>query len=122
VPPPPPQEVTRTGILVGTPAYMGPELANGTKQWKAHSDVFSFGVMAYEILTAKKPFHTPPIFAGMQGQSLPHPTGLRRVKGLDPDIATLFERCMDADPTKRPTAAEVAERLARADQAKARTG
>ncbi len=78
--------------------------------------------MAYEILTAKKPFQTPPIFAGMQGQPLPRPAGLRRVKGLDPDIMTLLERCMDADPTKRPTAAEVAERLARVDQAKARTG
>jgi serine/threonine-protein kinase len=116
------QEVTRTGILVGTPTYMGPELAQGSKQWKAHSDVFSFGVMAYEILTAKKPFPIPPIFAGMQGQPLPRPTGLRRVKGLDPDIVKLFERCVDADPTKRPTAAEVAERLARAEQAKARAG
>jgi serine/threonine protein kinase/GAF domain-containing protein len=123
VPPPPPaQEVTRTGILVGTPAYMGPELAHGTKQWKAHSDVFSFGVMAYEILTAKKPFHVPPIFAGMQGQPLARPTGLRRIKELEPDIATLFERCMDAEPTKRPTAAEVAERLARTEQSTARAG
>lgn len=120
--PPPVQEVTRTGILVGTPTYMGPELAHGSKQWKAHSDVFSFGVMAYEILTGKKAFHVPPIFAGMQGQPLPRPTGLRRVKGLDPDIATLLERCMDADPTKRPTAPEIAERIARAEQGKARTG
>lgn len=120
--PPPAQEVTRTGILVGTPTYMGPELAQGSKQWKAHSDVFSFGVMGYEILTGKKAFHVPPIFAGMQGQPLPRPTGLRRVKGLDPDIAALFERCMDADPSKRPTAAEVADRLARAEEAIARAG
>lgn len=96
---------------------MGPELAQGSKQWKAHSDVFSFGVMAYEILTAKKAFHVPPIFAGMQGQPLPRPTGLRRVKGLEPDVAALLERCVDADPTKRPTAAEVAERIARAESA-----
>lgn len=96
---------------------MGPELAQGSKQWKAHSDVFSFGVMAYEILTAKKAFNVPPIFAGMQGQPLPRPTGLRRVKGLEPDVAALLERCVDADPTKRPTAAEVAERIARAESA-----
>ncbi len=120
--PPPAQEVTRAGVLIGTPTYMGPELAHGTKQWKAHSDVFSFGVMAYEILTSKKAFHTPPIFAGMQGQTLPRPTGLRKVKGLDPDIATLLERCVDSDPSKRPTAAEVAEKLAQAEQSIARAG
>ncbi len=101
---------------------MGPELAQGSRHWKAHSDIFSFGVMAYEILTGKRPFQVPPIFAGMQGQPLPRPTGLRRVKDLDAELAALFERCLDADPTKRPTAAEVAERLARVDQSSARAG
>ncbi|MDC3961210.1 protein kinase domain-containing protein [Polyangium jinanense] len=106
---PPPQEVTRTGILVGTPTYMGPELAQGSRHWKAHSDVFSLGVIAYEILTGKRPFNVPPIFVGMQGQTLPRPTGLRRVEGLQGGLALLFERCMDPDPAARPTAQEVAE-------------
>ncbi|MDC0748255.1 protein kinase domain-containing protein [Polyangium mundeleinium] len=108
---PPPQEVTRTGILVGTPTYMGPELAQGSRHWKAHSDVFSLGVIAYEILTGKRPFNVPPIFVGMQGQTLPRPTGLRRVEGLQGGLALLFERCMDPDPAARPTAQEVADSL-----------
>ncbi|MDI3290232.1 protein kinase [Polyangium sp. 15x6] len=106
---PPPQEVTRTGILVGTPTYMGPELAQGSRHWKAHSDVFSLGVIAYEILTGKRPFNVPPIFVGMQGQTLPRPAGLRRVEGLQGGLALLFERCMDPDPAARPTAQEVAD-------------
>ena len=109
--PPPPQEVTRTGILVGTPTYMGPELAQGSRHWKAHSDVFSLGVIAYEILTGKRPFNVPPIFVGMQGQTLPRPAGLRRVEGLQGGLALLFERCMDPDPATRPTAQEVADSL-----------
>ncbi|MRG92421.1 protein kinase domain-containing protein [Polyangium spumosum] len=109
--PPPPQEVTRTGILVGTPTYMGPELAQGSRHWKAHSDVFSLGVIAYEILTGKRPFNVPPIFVGMQGQTLPRPAGLRRVEGLQGGLALMFERCMDPDPAARPTAQEVAEMI-----------
>jgi len=113
LPPPTPQEaeVTQNGALVGTPPYMGPELAQGSSHWKSYSDVFGLGVIAYEILTGRKPFNVPPIFVGMQGQTLPRPKGLRLVEGLDLTFAALFERCMDPDPALRPTAADIADKL-----------
>jgi predicted Ser/Thr protein kinase len=112
IPSPPREDVTRTGILVGTPTYMAPELSRGSRHWKAHSDVFSLGLIAYEVLTGKRPFNVPPIFLDMQGQSLARPLGLRKVPGLSPAIVELFEMCLSKEPASRPTAQEIADLLA----------
>ncbi|HLM71144.1 MAG TPA: protein kinase, partial [Polyangiaceae bacterium] len=104
-------EITETGIIVGTPVYMAPELAQGSKQARPAADIFSFGVIAYELITKEMPFDVPPLLAGMRGEPLKTPEGLRDREGIDPRLADLVLRCLSEDPSARPTALEVAARL-----------
>ncbi|MRG98054.1 protein kinase domain-containing protein [Polyangium spumosum] len=105
--------VTRTGMLVGTPGYMAPELARRSRALRPSSDVFSLGIIAYELLTEERPFPMPPLFLVVQGRPIEVPDNLRRVPGLPPSLAALFERCLAEDPDARPTAREVVDVIRR---------
>jgi len=54
---------TRTGVLLGTPGYMSPEQIRNSKGVDPRSDLWSVGIILYEMLTAKKPFHADNEFA-----------------------------------------------------------
>ena len=79
---------TQTGMVLGTPAYMSFEQASGMRsdELDARSDVYSLGVVVYEMLTGRTPFHsdTPVGYLRMHMQEAPPP--LRTVK---PDLTTL---------------------------------
>jgi serine/threonine protein kinase len=105
---------TETGVLIGTPLYMAPELVRGSRSAQPPSDTFSLGVIAYELLVGTTPFSSPPILLGLSSDTLPVPTGLRQCPGLPAELARLFERCLDMDPAKRPAASEIAALFAQA--------
>jgi hypothetical protein len=91
-------QLTAAGALLGTPIYMAPELARGAENASVASDVFAFGVLAYEMLTGKLPFATPPVLDALVGRTsdAPRPSG----------DATIDKFVMDAlalDPKKRPS-------------------
>jgi hypothetical protein len=104
------QALTRTGVVLGTPDYMAPELVDGARDAAPSADVFSFGVLAYELLTSRPAFATAPARVRLAGGLPAQPEPLQ-APDLDRAIAKCIDRCLDLDPKKRPPAHELAARL-----------
>ncbi|MFJ7751261.1 PASTA domain-containing protein [Arthrobacter sp. NPDC097144] len=93
---------TNTGTLVGTVAYLAPELVTGSGGDK-RSDVYSAGIMLYEMLTGKQPFTgTAPIQIAFQHVHSTVPAPSRACPGLAADLDELVQWCTAADPDNRP--------------------
>ncbi|MHA7180511.1 protein kinase domain-containing protein [Arthrobacter sp. MDB2-24] len=93
---------TGTATLVGTVAYLSPELVLG-RPAEAQSDIYSTGVLLFELLTGHQPFagETPIQVAIQHAQSVvPAPSVL--LPGLAPDIDELVQWCTSRDPEDRP--------------------
>ena len=108
---------TLTGnAIVGTPAYMSPEQGQGEQDIDGRSDIYSLGVVVYEMLTGRVPFEadTP------MGQVLKHitetpPSILELNKNLPPAVADVVERAMAKRKFARyDTAGEMAKAMAEA--------
>ena len=94
---------TGTGVIFGTPLYMAPELVHGSRHAETSSDVFSFGVVAYETLTGQPPFAKAPMLLQLAGQLTDPPALRRQCPDLAPTLAQLIERCLAPAPGQRPT-------------------
>jgi serine/threonine-protein kinase len=104
--------VTRAGQVMGTPAYMAPELAYKDRPVHPSIDMYAFGVMAHELLVGRLPFRDPLYVRRLHGRSLPPPPSLTVARPrLDRGVANVVDRCLSLDPSQRPTAAEAATAL-----------
>ena len=104
--------LTETGLIFGTPQYMAQELTTGTKNATRASDVFSLGIIAFEVLTGKRPFPEAPVSAKLNGRPLPQTIPFRTAcPTLPVEIASLLDRAMAHDPRVRPSARELASAL-----------
>ncbi|HNN93723.1 MAG TPA: serine/threonine protein kinase, partial [Pseudomonadota bacterium] len=77
------------------------------------SDVFSLGVIAYEVLTGEVPFLRPPVWARSRGEVPPAPPLAKKRPDLPTELHVLVDSCLDFDPGGRPSAAAVVAQLAR---------
>jgi serine/threonine-protein kinase len=113
-------DVTHTGQIVGTVAYMAPELVTGEPA-SVQSDLYSVGVMLYEALSGARPYpgDTPVQLARTIVHTRPGPLGAAH-PGVDPGLAAVVERAMARRPEDRfSTAADMAAALSVAPSAPA---
>ena len=104
-------ELTGKGFLMGTPHYIAPELTTGEGRTDPRADLFSFGVMAHEVLTGMRPFAQAVSTRLLRGEAIGHPGAPR----LPPECASMqaiIDQCLSFDPRLRPTAAEAADAIA----------
>jgi serine/threonine-protein kinase len=86
---------------------MAPELIRGAKRARSDADIFGFGVIAYELLTGQLPSETPPIMMLLKPSQRWYAPLALRCPALPAQLAQLIERCLDAAPENRPSAAEL---------------
>ena len=111
--------MTKTGGILGTPAYMSPEQVQGEKL-DGRSDIYALGVILYELLTGAQPYHGGTAFSlALKHLSDPVPRILEANQDLPPSMQVIVDHSLAKDreeryPTAQALAAEL-DALARAD-------
>ena len=93
-------ELTQVGTILGTPSYMSPEQITG-QPVDGRSDLFSVGIVLYEMLTGQKPFRGEMITIAHNIVTQPHPDPSTLKSGLPPVIDALFRRALAKSPDER---------------------
>jgi serine/threonine protein kinase len=95
-------QLTRTGAISGTPSYIAPELARRGAAITPAVDVFSFGVVAYRMLTGSPPHAEAPFLACLDGRK-PVPHVPLAVALLSDRVARLLDACLSFLADERPS-------------------
>ena len=112
--------LTGIGVAIGTPAFMSPEQAAGERDIDGRSDLYSLGIVAYQMLTGELPFNAPSVAGILMKQITEAAPDLRRKRpDIPEDLALAVARCLEKDPQNRwPTA----DALRRALESRTTTG
>jgi serine/threonine-protein kinase len=98
--------LTGIGVAIGTPAFMSPEQAAGEREIDGRSDLYSLGIVTYQMLTGALPFSAPSVAGILMKQITEAAPDLRQKRPDTPeDLALAVARCLEKDPENRwPTA------------------
>jgi tetratricopeptide (TPR) repeat protein len=100
--------LTRSGEIVGTPAYMAPEQTErGPNQVGPAVDIHALGAILYEVLTGRTAYHAPSLIETLEQVRGQEPVSPRRLQPRVPrDLETICLKCLEKDPRKRYATAE----------------
>ena len=101
-------QLTSTGFAIGTPQYMAPEQASGSDV-DGRSDLYSLGIILYEMLVAEVPFDdpsTPAILVKHLTEAPVRPSLRRKDVAVHRGLEDIAVRCLEKDPSKRYQSAE----------------
>lgn len=94
--------VTASGVIIGTPHYVSPEQATGDRELDARSDVYSLGVVVYEMLAGAPPFNSTSVQAIFhQHATAPVPLLRPRREDVTDDMEAAILRALEKDPATR---------------------
>src|SRR5262249_20602029 len=95
------RRVTQTGLIIGTPHYMSPEQFEG-KNIDHRADIYSIGVIMYEMFTGKLPFEGTSPMAIIYAHLKTTPARLTELfPDIDPQLDKVIFKCLEKDLTKR---------------------
>ena len=95
-------DISKDEIRVGTPAYMSPEQITG-RQVTTRSDIYSLGLLLYEIFTGKQVFQADSLDELIKKHSTTQPTNPSEfVENIDPIVEKIINRCLEKNPADRP--------------------
>lgn len=96
------EDLTQTGTIVGTPAYMSPEQFSGTKELTYQSDIYSLGVVFYEMITGVRPFkneYSPEVLSAIANGKYDSPS--KYVRNLPPIVKNIIKKTFNPNIKKR---------------------
>jgi DNA-binding NtrC family response regulator len=106
--------ITMAGMVLGTPAFLAPELASGQGPFDGRADIYGLGCVAYWLLTGRPPFEAGDALTLLKHHSdtPPSPPSALASDAIPADLDALVLECLSKDPSLRPASADVlCERL-----------
>jgi serine/threonine protein kinase len=101
------QNLTLSGVIMGTPAYMAPEQARSGSKVDARADLFSLGVVLYRLCTGTLPFRGDDMMGTLMALAMDQPTSPRELNpAVPPALSQLVMSLLEKDPNRRPGSAD----------------
>jgi DNA-binding NtrC family response regulator len=108
--------ITVTGIVLGTPAFLAPELVSGDGSFDGRADIYALGCVAFWLLTGRPPFEAGDAMSMLMHHSntTPLPPSAMSEETIPADVDALVLECLSKAPAQRPANADVLlERLSK---------